>query len=69
MGDPIEKVFLIITIVLGSVLALRPDWFIWAASYGRRGLADVGATRLRIVRIIAGVTAISCLIELAWPHL
>jgi len=64
-NDPIWRILSLIIIVAGSILALRPDWFIYFGTYGKG--ADVNMSKLLITRIIAGATALFFLFNLAWP--
>lgn len=64
-NDPILKILSLIMIIAGGILALRPDWFIYVGSYGKG--AKVNPNRLLVVRIIAGITVLILLFDLAWP--
>lgn len=66
INHEVQKVQMVLMVILGAVLALRPDWFFWVASYGGRITAKENPTRRVVVRIIAGVTALICLFNLAW---
>lgn len=68
-SDPANRVFLLIAIVVFLLVALRPDWFIKIASYGRRGIGDLSGIQirvLRIMRVMGVVGAVWCAGCLLW---
>lgn len=67
--DPVGRVFFFFVLLVGYFVALRPDLYIKIASYGKRdirNLSDSYGRGLRVVRIIAGVTALILTMEFAW---
>jgi hypothetical protein len=67
--DPVGRVFLLILIVVFLLIALRPDWFIKIASYGRRGIGDLNGFQIRVLRLMRPmgvVGAIWCAGCLLW---
>lgn len=65
-NDPIFRVFLLLFIAFGFLIVLRPDLFIKIFSYGRYSPGDVDQTLLRVIRVIAGVSAVWGVLYLAW---
>lgn len=65
-GDRIWAVWLIVYMIVGLAIALRPTWVIRLLSYGRKGSSDVNARVSLATRIIAGVSVIYAVGYLAW---
>lgn len=68
-GDSIDTVFLLVAIVVFLVVALRSDWFIKVASYGRRSIRDLSGFESRLLftmRIMGVVGAIWCIGLIVW---
>lgn len=67
--DPVSRVFFFFVILVAYFVALRPDLFIKFASYGRRDIRSLNrfyVRGLRILRAIAGITALVGSMELGW---
>ncbi len=64
--DPIGRWLLLVAVIVFSLVAFRPDWFIRVLSYGRHGFRDVNGALLRVTRIVAAVSAIWGAVYLTW---
>lgn len=65
--DPVGRVFLVLGVLVGLLVAVKPGWFVWISSYGRKGIGDVDARSLQIVRIVAAiVVAWGSIALIAW---
>jgi hypothetical protein len=66
-NDPIWRILSGISIVIGAILALRPDWFIYVASYGRK--REAKGIQMLMTRIVAAAVALILLQGLIWPQM
>lgn len=67
--DPVSRVFFFVSILVALFVALRPDLFVKFGSYGRRDIRNLSSAYVRgvrIVQIIAGLSALVGAAELAW---
>lgn len=67
--DPVSRVFFFLLILILLFVALRPDLFVKLGSYGRRDIKNLSGAYVRgvrIVQVIAGLSALVGAAELAW---
>lgn len=64
--DPIGKGLLLLIIVVGFLVAWRPEWFVRVLSFGRSEVRDINRIVLLTTRIIALVSAIYGVAYLVW---